>query len=42
MVVRGWVTFSIIESSTRGEGAFFDVATTIPFVAIGRRGTWLG
>lgn len=26
-------TFSSIESSTSGDGAFFEVATTIPFVA---------
>jgi len=29
-------TFSSIESSTRGDGAFFEVARTMPFVAEGR------
>lgn len=30
---KGGRTFSSIESSTSGDGAFFEVATTIPFVA---------
>lgn len=31
-------TFSSIESSTSGDGAFFEVATTIPFVAAKTQG----
>lgn len=35
-ILRLELTFSSIESSTSGDGGFFDVASTIPFEAVGQ------